>query len=988
MAGLSTYAIALDRSVDVSQLAHTAWSARDGSFRGSILSIGQTSDGYLWLGTGFGLLRFDGVRFLEWQPRKGDSLPRTILKVFGSRDGSLWIGGIGLARLKDGKIKNYPELDGVAVFAIVEDHSGTIWAGGLRRPNTRLCSINNDQVQCDGDDGKFAESVRSLYEDTTGNLWVGASTGLWRWSPGPPKLYPNQDTTAATAIITDANGRLLMASQREMRTLTNEGKNRTYPLRFNNSQVQPQALLKDESNGIWIGTLAQGIVHVHSGKMDSYTHTDGLSGDFVFDLFEDHEGNIWVATIQGLDRFHEIAVPTISAKQGLSNNYVMSVLAGRDESLWVATRDGLNQIKDGEITTYRKKQGLPDNLVSSIFQDHRGRILASTNTANGLAWLRDGHFVRSVAPGENVFSIAEDAAGSFWLCDREIGLIHLRPNGKHTETISWDKVGGSPAVSVAVDPARGGLWLASSHGDLWHFKNGQIRERYASRDGLGEGEVRDVQVDTDGAVWISTQIGLSRLKDGKLSTLNSKNGLPCDTVHWKREDKDHAIWLYTACGLVRLAPSELVMWIKQPNHQVKFTLYDNSDGVENASINGYYTPYVANASDGRIFFATQEGLALINTRNLPSNKLLPPVHIEQLTADGKDYPTSTPVTLPPHVRNIRLDYTALSLANPQKVQFRYKLEGYDKDWNGPIKERQATYTNLRPGDYRFRVVASNNSGIWNESGTALDLKVMPAFYQTNWFLILCLGTTGFLAWQVYRWRVRQVTSRLALQLEVRLFERTRIARELHDTLLQSFHGLLLRFQTVNDLLPTRPDEAKKGLVSAIDQAAEAITEGRDAVQGLRLSTLEANDLAIAIRAIGEELAADQGNRNSADFQVEMEGTPRNLHPILRDDVYRIAAEALRNAFRHAQAQRIEVEIRYDEQQFRLRVRDDGKGMDAKALVGQGRTKHWGLHGMQERAKLVGGRLDVWSEIGSGTEIELNVPASSAYSKYPAASRLS
>jgi signal transduction histidine kinase len=370
------------------------------------------------------------------------------------------------------------------------------------------------------------------------------------------------------------------------------------------------------------------------------------------------------------------------------------------------------------------------------------------------------------------------------------------------------------------------------------------------------------------------------------------------------------------------------------------------------------------------------------------NKLLPPVHIEQLTADGKDYPTSTPVTLPPRVRNIRLDYTALSLANPQKVQFRYKLEGYDKDWNGPIKERQATYTNLRPGNYRFRVVASNNSGIWNESGTALDLNVMPAFYQTNWFLILCLGTTGFLAWQVYRWRVRQVTSRLALQLEVRLFERTRIARELHDTLLQSFHGLLLRFQTVNDLLPTRPDEAKKGLVSAIDQAAEAITEGRDAVQGLRLSTLEANDLAIAIRAIGEELAADQGNRNSANFQVEMEGTPRNLHPILRDDVYRIAAEALRNAFRHAQAQRIEVEIRYDEQQFRLRVRDDGKGMDAKVLVGQGRTKHWGLHGMQERAKLVGGRLDVWSEIGSGTEIELNVPASSAYSKYPAASRLS
>ena len=984
---LGTRVAASDPSLDVSQLAHTAWSARDGSFRGAINAIGQTSDGYLWLGTGFGLLRFDGVRFVEWQPRKGDSLPRLpIQKVLGSRDGSLWVGGAGgFARLKDGKIKNYPELDGVSVFTILEDRSGTIWVGGLRRPNARLCSIKDDQVHCDGDDGKFGESVSSLHEDKAGNLWVGSSTGLWHWSPGSPKLYPNQGTTAATAIITDGSGKLLMAAQREMRTLTSDGVNQTYPLRLNNSQVQPEALLKDKSNGLWIGTLAQGLVHVHSGKMDSYTPADGLSGGgFVFDLFEDREGSIWVATVEGLDRFRDIAVPTISAKQGLSNSYVTSVLGGSDGSLWVATRDGLNQMKDGELTIYRKKQGLPDNVVPSIFQDHRGRILASTYTANGLAWLRDGRFVRSTAPGENIFSIAEDVAGSFWLSDREIGLIHLRPDGTHIETISWDKMRMGPAVSVAVDTARGGLWLASSHGDLWHFKNGQIQERYGSRDGLGEGEVRDVQVDADGAVWISTEIGLSRLKDGKISTLSSKNGLPCDTVHWKREDEDHAIWLYTACGLVRLAPSELVTWTKQPNHQVKFTLYDNSDGVENLSINGYYTPYVAKASDGRLFFATPAGLALINTRSLASNKLPPPVHIEQLTADGKDYPMSGLVSLPPLVRNIRIDYTALSFVDPRKVQFRYKLEGYDNEWNGPVNVRQVTYTNLRPGEYRFRVIASNNSGIWNESGTALDLKIMPAFYQTNWFLLLCAAVVALLGWAASQWRVRQAQARAHIQMDERLSERTRIARELHDTLLQSFQGLLLHFQKARNLLPERAAEAIRTLDRALDGAEQAIVEGRDAILDLRSSTPAAKGLVEEITSLGQELVAKNG-QDAAQFRVVIEGTAQTLNPNIHIEVSRIAREGLRNAFSHSQARRIETEVAYSNNLFRLRIRDDGKGVDPEVRNRAERVGHWGLAGMRERAKRLGGELKVWSEPGAGTEVDLRVPASIAYQSFPARS---
>ncbi len=290
--------------------------------------------------------------------------------------------------------------------------------------------------------------------------------------------------------------------------------------------------------------------------------------------------------------------------------------------------------------------------------------------------------------------------------------------------------------------------------------------------------------------------------------------------------------------------------------------------------------------------------------------------------------------------------------------------------------RQAFYNNLSPGDYRFRVTASNNSGVWNETGTFLDFSIAPAYYQTNWFRAACVIAFMAMLWGLYRLRVRQLAQQFNMTLEARLSERTRIARDLHDTLLQSFHGLLLRFQTVSNELP--PGNTKQKLDSAIDQAAEAITEGRDAVQELRSSTMVTNDLAVAISALGQELAAAETSEDSAVFRVTVEGTPRNLHPILRDEVYRIAAETIRNAFKHAHARQIEVEIRYDERQFRVRVRDDGKGIDPTILNGDELGGHFGLHGLHERAELIGGKVTVWSERDSGTEVELTIPASRAY----------
>jgi signal transduction histidine kinase len=309
------------------------------------------------------------------------------------------------------------------------------------------------------------------------------------------------------------------------------------------------------------------------------------------------------------------------------------------------------------------------------------------------------------------------------------------------------------------------------------------------------------------------------------------------------------------------------------------------------------------------------------------------------------------------------------------MQFRVKLEGQDNDWRVPINPRHAHYNNLSPSHYRFRVIGSNNSDVWNEQGDILEFSIAPAYYQTNWFRALCVVALLILLWAAYQFRVRQLHQQFEMTLETRVGERTRIARELHDTLLQSFHGILLHFQTAINMLPQQPAEARNALQGAMRQAERAIVEGRDAIQALRSSVVETNDLALATRTLGEELAAKS---NQVVFDVHVEGTPRNLHPVVRDDIFRIAAEALRNAFQHAQPRWVEVEIRYDSEQFRLRVRDDGKGIDPAVLSALGRKGHYGLPGMRERATLIGGKLDVWSKVDEGTEVETRVPASTAY----------
>jgi len=1005
-------AFALDPSLDISQYSHAAWSIQDGSLPGAVRAITQTPDGYLWLGTEFGLTRFDGVRFVPWAPPSGRHLPSTnIRSLLAARDGTLWIGTLeGLASWKDGTLNEYAEFAGQNVLTLLQDSEGTVWAGTFQVPRAKLCAIQSGKVQCYGQDGSFGEWVYSLYEDHEHRLWIGSETGLWRWKPGPPKRYlmPHPIETAQAVVESD-DGAGLLAVGEGISQFVNETI-QEYQMASPPGRFMPVNMFRDRDGGLWIGTLQRGLLHVHEGRTSVFGRGDGLSSDRVLCFFEDPEGDVWVGTSEGLDRFRQTSVFSISEKQGLSAPSVVAVLAARDNSVWLSSLDGLNRWKNGQVTIYwpgghgtkestqetksafyttdKKKEvsevvdpALPDTTVGSLYEDHRGRIWVST--PKGIARFENGRFskVKGVTGGW-VNAITGDANEGVWLSYENLGLVHS-VDDKIVDRVPWSRFGGNVvAASVIADPGRGGLWLGFFQGGLVHFKDGEIRASYGKSQGLGGGRVRSVQLDADGTLWAATEGGLSRLKDGHVLTLTSSNGLPCETIHWVVE-ADASSWLYTACGLVHVARSELDRWAANPKASIQFAVFDRVDGVRSRALLTGYTPLVSKSADGRLWFTNLDALSVIDPHHLTFNQTAPPVRIEQLIVDGRSYlprrgvPRGE-VRLPARVRDLTINYTALSLAAPEKIRFRYKLEGQDPDWREVVNKREVQYSNLRPGNYHFRVIACNNSGVWNQQGDTLDFFMAPAYYQTSWFAVLC--TIVFLAiiWMLHQVRLHQLAGQFNRTLEARVGERTRIARELHDTLLQSFHGLLACFQSVSQLLPDRPIDAKQRIDRTIEQAAEAITEARQAVQGLRASTFITNELALALRTLGQELGDNEANSNDLYFGVEVVGTARELHPIVRDEVYRIGAEALRNAFSHAHARQIEVEIRYEDCGLVLCIHDDGKGIDPQVLTGEGQPGHYGLRGMRERAKLVGGKLEVWSERDAGTEIELSVPAANVY----------
>jgi signal transduction histidine kinase/ligand-binding sensor domain-containing protein len=991
--------LAVDPTFRISQYAHTAWRIQDGFLKGATSSVTQTPDGYLWIATEAGLVRFDGVRFVPWAPPGGEQLPSSsITALLAARDGSLWIGTEdGLSHWINKRLVNYPAWR-ARINSIIEDHNGTIWAARSRiyfDEGSPLCRVIGTEMQCDSMPKKtFQDSGGGsvLVEDSFGDIWMGGTTALTRWKSDALKVFKvnglksSQYQGGVQGLAANHDGSLWVGMAWRGHGLGLEqlihGSLRPFiTSKIDGSRLEIENLFMDRENALWIATFQDGIYRLHDRTVDHFSTADGLSSEHAFNFFEDREGDLWVATSKGLDRFRDFRIVSFSPTEGLGTTEVDSVFATSTDVLWVGGYNTLDALRQRNGFQVHHEVGLPGKQVTSLFEDHTGQMWVGID--NTLTIYKDGTFKRIDTPDGRpigmVAGITEDTEGNLWI--ETIGLPRtlFRIRGRRVrEELPAPEV--SAGRKVAADP-KGGIWIGLLNGDLARILHGRM-ETFHFEHRL-DSKVDQVLVSSDGTVFGATAFGLIAWRNGKQQILTSHNGLPCDSVRALVLDQRGALWLYMQYGLVEIEATELQKWFEHPDSKLGLRVFDELDGLQPgwAPFNG-----ATRTQDGRLWFANGHLLQMIDPAHLARNDVRPPVQIEAVVADTKSYVPQTNLKLPPRTHDLEIDYTALSFVVPQKVRFRYQLEGHDSEWQDPGTRRQAFYGDLHPGHYKFRVIASNNDGVWNQDGAILDFDVVPAWYQTNWFRASFVGAFVLLLWALYQVRLRQLTRQFARELETRIDERTRIARDLHDTLLQSFHGLMLRFQAASNLFITRPTEAKRTLESAIDEAAQAITEGRDAIQALRSSPVETNDLVSAIKALGEELADSGTSDGSAAFHIDVAGTPRALRSVVRDEIYWIACETLRNAFRHANAHRIAVAIQYDDRHFSLHVRDDGKGFDHKALREAARTGHFGLDGMSERARLVGAQLELWSEVGSGAEIELSLPAAIAYTQPPASLR--
>jgi ligand-binding sensor domain-containing protein len=975
---------AIDPNRHVSQYAHTAWRIEDGFFGGTPLAITQTADGYLWIGTQDGLLRFDGVQFASWTPPDEMQLPSPIITyLFGARDGSLWIGThAGLSHLVNQHLVNYSSAMGV-ITSILEDRDGTVWFThlGALDGSGPLCHVIGTSTQCFGNaDGiPTFGNADSLDADSLGNLWIGGDTALVRWKPGSSTLYSpdglksNEGMAGVTGFAADADGSLWagMALPGPDMGLQHFIKGAWKPFiapELDGRTLEIETLFMDSHNALWVGTLKQGMYRIFAHRVDHYQRADGLSSNSVYRFCEDREGNMWAVTSSGVDKFSNLQVATFSTREGLGTEEADAVLAARDGTVWIGGAESFDALRDGKVSSMQAGKGLPGNQVTSLLEDHEGQLWVGIDST--LTIYKNGRFHRINKPDGSPFGVivgmAEDTDDNIWL--ETIGPPRTLIRIHDLKVREQFPAPAMPAGrQVAADPA-GGIWLGTRNGDLVRYRNGHaevIAFKHAP-----DSQVDHLLVNSDGSVLGATVFGLIAWKQGKKETLTVRNGLPCNSVFSMIPDNAGALWLSTQCGFVEIAGTELQQWWEQPDSVLKLRVFDVFDGVQPG-----WAPFqtAARTPDGRLWFTNGAVLQMIDPTHLYENTLPPLVHVEAVIADRKGYLPNEGLRLPPLPRELEIDYTALSFMVPQKVRFRYKLQGHDVDWQDPGTRRQAFYNDLHPGNYSFHVIACNNDGVWNDTGATLEFNVAPAWFQTIWFRILCGALAILLVWGIYTFRVQQIASALSARFDERLAERTRLAQELHDTFLQTVQGSKL---IAEDALDADADQnrMRQALEKLSRWLGQAVDEGRAALHSLRVTTTEKNHLSDALRRATE----DHQLPSSMTVAFSVIGDPKDLHPIVRDEVYRIGYEAIRNAAAHSRASRLEIDLRYAND-LSLRIKDNGLGIDP-FIPEIGREGHFGLQGMRERAARIHSKLTIVSSASSGTEVTLIVPGNVIYRK--------
>jgi signal transduction histidine kinase len=703
------------------------------------------------------------------------------------------------------------------------------------------------------------------------------------------------------------------------------------------------------------------------GRIEKFSEREGLSNDVLQTMLEDREGNIWIATNNGLNRFTPSSVR--SARQAGYQNFAL--LAANDGAVWWAKtgRDDSNLLcvfRDGVIEEHAVEPSLVvpyrDDDGSFLFGAYRG------------LWRVEGKELRPVPAPPALAdyepqALVRDRSGALWVSIVRYGVV--RETGS-----DWVLNGGFSALPndtavVMTKDERGRLWFGYTNARLAMIDGDEVRI-FGPADGLDIGNITSISVRGD-RIWIGGARGLLLFDGQRFHPVQAANGDPFRSLSGLVETAAGELWAAGSTGILRIERPVLTQFLDDRTTRLEVELFDARDGLPSTAQQLRPTPSMIEARDGRLWFALVNDVVSIDPKKIVRNKLPPPVTIWSVQADGQSLQVFRPsISLPVGMSRLQIAYTAGSLTMSERVRFRYRLEGFDGDWQDAGASREASYTNLPPGSYRFHVIAANKDGVWNEAGASLTLTIPPFFYQTLWFRALCAILVALSLLVFFRIRLQQARAAVRARLEERIIERERIARELHDTLLQGLQGLILRFQAVsNRVAETEP--VREQLNQVLTRADEVLIESRDRVKDLRTNDTQAVDLAAFFAAFGQALVEG----HPTEFRMTVEGTPAALHPILREEICMIGREALTNAFHHAAASSIELDLTFGRDQFRLRVRDDGKGIDAEMLK-SGKTGHWGLAGMRERARKVRAQFDIWSHAGAGTEIELSVPAALIY----------
>lgn len=948
------------------QYSITAWGHKDGLPSTFVYALAQTDDGFLWLGTADGLVRFDGVQFASWRSIQPNEAPLgQVGALCVSGHGGLWLGTSAgtLGRLRNDRLQATSLHS--AVESIEEARDGSLWVAGATTL-WHLDATNFSLIQ-----PPMALSGNWLsgpLEDDEGTQWITTRQGVFRVD-SRNKMTPMDGHLSWLFRAQDGRLALLDESGR-VRSPQNE---KTI---WRNSGVLSQSstifgVTAGSDGSLWIALRGNGIIRLTAddGHVSErrFTRNDGISSDFVRVVFEDREHNLWAATEDGLDRMRPNNVLSLTRREGLLNGTVTSIAAARDGSVWLGTLAGLERMAGGKQAVYLQGTG-----ILSLLTSRDGQIWAGT-TRGLMRWTNGSMFLqRQDAKFNAITALAEDATGTLWFYDANEGLFRQRL-GYPPEAVTNSGLAGQP-VTAMYSSHGGEVWFGLDNGDMVTYREGAYHA-YSTRDGLSGGKVHGMSEGTAGELWVATERGLCLFTGERFDCRNTQSGLPGDRVLWAIPDAIGNMWLGYSIGVARLNLRELRDAAVRGTEKLRWKLYDDRDGIKSSpDLNG--NAPAALAQDGRLWLTTSQGVAVLDPAHLRTNPLPPQVHILEVDADGLEMDLSRRVNVPPLTRSIQFSYTGLSLSDPQNVRFRYRLDGFDREWRDGGSRRYASYTNLPPRRYVFRVCAANSDGVWNNTGATLDFDLAPAYFQTLWFRLLCIGVA--LAGALFLFRVRLLSAQrnMRVRYEERLEERARIAQELHDHLIQEMVGIGMHLETAEELMPADA-QAKRPLERALALSRSAIANGRLTLQELRSSTMSGAALVEMLRGT----AAAYAKSETETVQYLVEGTERLLRAEAAEQLSEIGQEALRNALKHAGESTIVVRLHYGTASFDLSVRDDGNGID-NAVLQSGILGHYGLAGMRERAARMQAELTIHSAPGRGTTVHLRVPAIRAYQNDP------